>query len=59
MENTIEQLRYPIGKFTCPEKITQNHITEWINVLDTLPKRLENMVKDLSVEQLEIGRAHV
>ncbi len=49
----MEQLRYPIGKFTCPEEITKQHITKWIEVLETLPKRLEIMVKDLSVAQLE------
>lgn len=53
MENTLEQLRYPIGQFSCPEEIMQNDIIEWVNVLETLPLRLENMVKDLSVEQLE------
>lgn len=49
----MEQLRYPIGKFTCPQKITQEHIIKWIEVLETLPERLEIMVKNLSIEQLE------
>lgn len=53
MEDTIEQLRYPIGKFTCPKEITLNHIAEWIAILENLPQRLYSMVKDLSVEQLE------
>ena len=53
MENSIEQLQYPIGKFTCPKEITQNHISEWIATLETLPKRLESMVEHLSAEQLE------
>lgn len=49
----MEKLRYPIGHFECPEEITSEHIAEWIAVLETLPERLESMVKDLSAEQLE------
>lgn len=54
MENsTLEQLRYPIGKFQTPKIITEVLITEWINTLETLPRRLDHMVTRLSMEQLE------
>lgn len=51
--NTLEQLRYPIGKFETPTKITPTHLEEWISVLEHMPKRLEDMVSVLSEEQLE------
>jgi len=52
VENSIEELRYPIGHFTKPSEITQKHLDEWIHVLEFLPARLEAMVKDLTAEQL-------
>lgn len=54
MENTtLEQLRYPIGQFESPQPITDAHISKWITILETLPQRLEEMVKHLTAEQLE------
>jgi len=52
MEN-CEDLRYPIGKFNSPDTITEEQISNWIATLETLPDRLENLVKDFSVDQLE------
>ncbi|MFS4494515.1 YfiT family bacillithiol transferase [Maribacter sp. 2308TA10-17] len=49
----MENLRYPIGHYQCPEKISAEHIQEWIMILETLPERLENLVKNLTAEQLE------
>lgn len=49
----MEKLKYPIGRFDCPKEITQKNITEWIQVLETLPLRLETLVKNLSPVQLE------
>ncbi|TAI49427.1 YfiT family bacillithiol transferase [Flagellimonas allohymeniacidonis] len=49
----LEQLRYPIGKYEIPEPITENHLTEWIDILEHLPSRLEAMVTPLSEGQLE------
>ncbi|MEO1012141.1 MAG: YfiT family bacillithiol transferase [Bacteroidota bacterium] len=48
----LEQLRYPIGKFQVPEWITDKMIENWIDTLKGYPKRLENLVSDLSDEQL-------
>lgn len=52
MEN-CEDLRYPIGKFNSPDTISAEQISNWIATLETLPDRLENLVKDFSVDQLE------
>ena len=48
----LELLKYPIGKFNSPETITENHIKDWILVLDQFPKRLEALVENLNDEQL-------
>ena len=54
MENdTLEQLRYPIGKFEAPSVITEPLLKEWVSVLEHLPQRLEEMVKPLNEQQLE------
>ncbi|WP_375587831.1 YfiT family bacillithiol transferase [Flagellimonas aurea] len=54
MENeTLEQLRYPIGKFETPETITSADLEKWITDLETLPQRLSDLVAPLSEQQLE------
>lgn len=52
-ELELEHLRYPIGHLELPEVITQEHLNDWIAVLEHLPQRLEKLVRDLSGEQLE------
>ncbi|WP_136468410.1 YfiT family bacillithiol transferase [Flagellimonas onchidii] len=52
-KDTLEQLRYPIGTYQIPANITQEHLDEWIAVLENLPRRLETMVIPLSDKQLE------
>ncbi len=51
--NTLELLRYPIGHFTCPDEITDAICADWIAQLETLPFRIEDLVKNLTREQLE------
>lgn len=49
----LEQLRYPIGHYQIPNPIRQQHLDEWIAVLEHLPQRLAEMVLPLSETQLE------
>jgi len=49
----LEQLRYPIGKYEIPTPIKPEHISEWIAVLEHLPKKLSKSVNKLSDAQLE------
>lgn len=49
----LEQLKYPIGQFDCPNTISPQHIESWISILEHFPNRLENLVKDLNDEQLD------
>jgi len=52
-KGTLEKLQYPIGKYEIPNPITEEHVSEWISVLENLPRRLAEMVNELSEEQLE------
>ena len=49
----FEQLKYPIGKFDCPNNITQEQINSWISILEHFPNRLKKLVQDLSDSQLD------
>lgn len=49
----IEKLQYPIGKYICPDVITEEVLFEWIGDISSFPSRLRNAVKKLSDEQLD------
>jgi hypothetical protein len=50
---TLEQLKYPIGKFEKPEIITRNILVNWISDISTFPKRLKDEVSLLTDKQLD------
>ena len=52
-KETLEQLRYPIGKYEIPNPITDDHLQEWISILEHLPQRMETLVNPLNETQLE------
>ncbi len=49
----IARLKYPIGKFECPSEISKEDVTNWIDVLEKLPKKLRQLTKNYSKEQLD------
>ena len=49
----LEELRYPIGHFTRPQKITNLLVQDWIAEIEALPVNLSDMVANLSEKQLE------
>jgi uncharacterized damage-inducible protein DinB len=51
--STLEKLRYPIGHFVVPDAISDTHRLDWIAKMEALPVMLEDLVKDLTPEQLE------
>lgn len=54
MENAyLEKLRYPIGKFTAPEKNSAAYRSENIGAIAALPQKLKNVVSHLTEEQLD------
>ena len=52
-DKELEALKYPIGTFNCPKKITSQHIESWISILEHFPNRLENLVTKLTNYQLD------
>ena len=50
--NSLEKLKYPVGKFSIPETVDQNTIQQWIHDLEELPQKLRDAVKGLDEEQL-------
>lgn len=46
-------LQYPIGKFQCPQRITQEHISNWIHDIEELPAKIAKLVSGFTEEQLE------
>jgi hypothetical protein len=49
----LDELKFPIGKANIPEKINKEIIQEWIAILEEFPEELENLVLNLSEEQLD------
>jgi len=54
MEQTIEQLQYPIGKYEAPTAMTPELVKEWIAVLDALPSWMDACIENLDEEQLKV-----
>ncbi|WP_111685448.1 YfiT family bacillithiol transferase [Winogradskyella tangerina] len=52
-EKEFYKLRFPVGEFTKPDKITADHLNEWISSIESLPARIESITKDLTDDQLK------
>ncbi len=48
----MEDLKYPIGQVHIPENISERDIENWICTIEEFPSKLENLVQNLSEEQL-------
>lgn len=51
-EQELYHFRFPIGEFRKPKTITQAHINEWINAIETLPESIVSLSEDLTEDQL-------
>ena len=49
----LSDLQYPIGKFNCPEIISMDQVNNWIQEIETLPVRIETLIKGFTEDQLE------
>ncbi|MBI1225483.1 MAG: putative metal-dependent hydrolase [Bacteroidetes bacterium] len=49
----MENLKYPIGKFSAPENVTQDMRQAWIEAIAALPQRLEKALEGISETQLD------
>ncbi len=52
MNTTLENLKYPIGKYQKPEIISENDIKTWIETIKNFPFQIKNATQNLSAEQL-------
>ena len=50
---TLEHLKYPIGKAIIPASISSDHIKEWIKILEEFPNKITTLVKNLDDKQLD------
>jgi len=54
MENDLEQLRYPIGRYTKPDGYTRNEMEEWMAVLREFPRWMDICIENLDAAQLQV-----
>lgn len=47
----IEQLRYPVGKYTTPNQVDSVILEQWKNDIAKFPKLVEDAIVDLTAEQ--------
>jgi hypothetical protein len=52
LKNSLEKLKYPIGRYVTPVSIEEQHIQNWIGELEKFLPILRNLVKSLSKDQL-------
>lgn len=48
-----DHLKYPVGKFEIPEKITEQHLNEAITILEVFPEQLKLLTFNLTEDQLD------
>ena len=48
-----DELRYPIGKFKSPYSISPENLAEWIQIIEDFPKKLTELVENLTDNQLD------
>ncbi|SFH90538.1 YfiT family bacillithiol transferase [Halpernia frigidisoli] len=51
--DSLEQKKYPIGRFEIPFEITDQDIDHHIKVIKNFPKKIKHLVEDLSDDQLD------
>jgi hypothetical protein len=54
MENNLEELKYPIGRYQKPEAFTPELKQEWISVLRALPSWMDACIENLDEHQLQV-----
>lgn len=50
---TLKKLKFPIGHFVKPAKISDEILSEWILDIETFPEKIKNEVAHLTDEQLD------
>lgn len=53
MDDVPSELRFPIGEFIPPDRITDEQVAAWIDRIEALPAQLRRLVEPLTKKQLE------
>jgi hypothetical protein len=53
MDDSHEQLRYPIGRYEIPERYAHELQNEWITAIEALPLWLDHCIENLDAHQLD------
>ncbi len=53
MEDNMEILRYPVGRFQKPESYTPQLLEQWIAAIEALPSWLDVCIENLDASQLQ------
>ena len=54
MEQNLEQLKYPVGRYEKPVGFTPVLISEWMGVLKALPSWMDASIENLDEHQLQV-----
>lgn len=54
MDQHLEDIKYPIGRYIAPDSYTQQDVQEWIAILSALPSWLDGSVENLDHDQLRV-----
>jgi hypothetical protein len=54
MDTTLEQLRYPIGRYERPATYDAGLLQEWMDVLCVLPSWMDACIENLDANQLQV-----
>src|SRR6478609_5081217 len=54
MDDSHEQLSYPIGRYHAPDEYPHEMQTEWIAAIEALPKWLDHVIENLDAAQLDM-----
>ena len=54
MDNNMENLQYPIGRYKKPDALTPELMHEWIKVLEVLPLWMDAAIENLDERQLHV-----
>ncbi|HEY9178274.1 MAG TPA: putative metal-dependent hydrolase [Flavipsychrobacter sp.] len=54
MTDTLEQVKYPIGRYEAPARYTQAEINGWISAIEAMPSWLDPCIENLDEAQLEV-----
>ena len=51
--DTLELVKYPIGRYKAPESYTEQDINKWISAIEALPSWLDPVIENLDEAQLD------